>query len=93
MKILIRDLARTTTEQEIREMFEAYGSVQSCSLVLDKETGASKGFGFVEMPRPGEANAAIKSLNGKQVAGNKIRVKKAESAPGKGKTGGAAADE
>ena len=90
MKILIRDLARTTTEQEIREMFEAYGSVQSCSLGLDKETGASKGFGFVEMPKPGEANAAIKSLNGKQVAGNKIRVKKAEPAPAKGKTGGAA---
>jgi len=93
MKILIRDLARTTTEQEIREMFEAYGSVQSCSLVLDKETGASKGFGFVEMPKPGEANAAIKSLNGKQVAGNKIRVKKAEPALAKGKTGGAATDE
>lgn len=93
MKILIRDLARTTTEQEIREMFEAYGSVQSCSLVLDKETGDSKGFGFVEMPKPGEANAAIKSLNGKQLVGNKIRVKKAESAPAKGKSGGAATDE
>lgn len=86
MKILIRDLARTTTEEELREMFEVYGSVQSCSLVMDKETGGSKGFGFIEMPRPGEANAAIKNLNGKLVVGNKIRVKKAETVPGKGNT-------
>jgi len=54
--------------------------------VLDKATGGSKGFGFIEMPRPGEANAAIKSLNGKLVVGSKIRVKKAETSPGKGKT-------
>lgn len=82
MKLLIRDLARTTTEAEIREMFEAYGSVQSCSLVMDKQTGGSKGFGFVEMPNPGEAKAAMKSLNGKLVSGHKIRVKKAEPGPG-----------
>jgi len=78
MKLLIRNLARTTTEAEIREMFEAYGAVQSCNLVLDKTTGESKGFGFVEMPNPGEAKAAVINLNGKEVAGNKIRVKKAE---------------
>ena len=93
MKILIRDLARTTTEEELREMFKAYGSVQSCSLVLDKETGGSKGFGFIEMPKPGEANAAIKNLNGKLVAGNKIRVKKAETGPGKGKARGGKNDD
>lgn len=58
-------------------MFEAHGAVQSCTLVLDKTTGASKGFGFVEMPKPGDAKAAMKTLNGKEVAGNKIRVKKA----------------
>jgi RNA recognition motif-containing protein len=78
MKLLIRNLARTTTEVEIRALFEAYGAVQSCKLVMDKTTGASKGFGFVEMPRPGDAKAATKNLNGKEVAGNKIRVKKAE---------------
>ena len=93
MKILIRDLARTTTEGELREMFEAYGSVQSCSLVMDKDTGGSKGFGFIEMPRPGEANAAIKNLNGKLVAGNKIRVKKAETVPAKGKARSGATDD
>ena len=78
MKLLIRNLARTTTEEELRAMFEAHGTVQSCTLVMDKETGISKGFGFVEMPKPGEAKAAVNTLNGKDVAGSKIRVKKAE---------------
>ena len=79
MKLLIRNLARTTTEAELQTMFEAYGSVQSCTLVMDNKTGSSKGFGFVEMPKPGEAKAAMKNLNGKDVSGNKIRVKKAET--------------
>lgn len=82
MKLLIRDLSRTTTEAELREMLEAYGSVQSCTLVMDKVTGTSKGFGFVQMPKPGEAKLAMKSLNGKVVDGSKIRVKKAEPKPG-----------
>ena len=78
MKLMIRNLARTTTENELRVMFEVYGTVQSCTLVMDKKTGGSKGFGFIEMPKPGEAKASMKSLNGKEVAGSKIRVKKAE---------------
>lgn len=78
MKILARNLARTTTEAELRALFEAFGKVQYCTLAVDKETGASKGFAFIEMPRPGDAKAAVKSLNGKNVAGNKIRVKKAD---------------
>lgn len=82
MKLLVRNLARTTTEEELQSMFDSYGKVQSCTLVMDKKTGGSKGFGFVEMPSPGEAKAAMKNLNGKEVAGNKIRVKKAESKPG-----------
>jgi len=79
MKLLIRNLSRTTTEAEVKELFESYGTVQSCSLVMDKEKGSSKGFGFVEMPKVGEAKAAMKSLNGKDIDGNKIRVKKSES--------------
>jgi len=78
MKLLIRNLARTTTESELRSLFEAYGKVQSCNLVNDKGTGSSKGFGFVTMPKPGEAKAAIKNLNGKDIAGSRIRVKYAE---------------
>lgn len=81
MKLLIRNLARTTTEAELRAMFEAFGAVQSCTLITDKTTGLSKGFGFVEIPKPGDAKAAMKNLNGKTVAGNKIRVKKAEPKP------------
>ncbi|WP_026601113.1 RNA recognition motif domain-containing protein [Methylomonas sp. 11b] len=82
MKLLIRNLPRTTTETELRAMFAEHGSVQSCSLVMDKDTNSSKGFGFVEMPKPGEAKAAIKTLNGLEMDGNRIRVKKAETNPG-----------
>ena len=80
MKILVRNLNRSTTEAELFDMFTDYGAVQSCTLVMDQKTGVSKGFGFVEMPKPGDAKAAIKNLNGKDVAGNKTRVKKAEPA-------------
>lgn len=79
MKILIRNLARTTTEQELTAFFSVFGVVQSCDLVLDQATGKSKGFAFVEMPKAGEAKVAIKKLNNQEVAGNKIRVKKAVS--------------
>jgi len=78
MKILVRNLARTTTEKELVSFFSVFGAVQSCDLVLDKATGKSKGFAFVEMPKVGEAKVAIKKLNNKEVAGQKIRVKKAE---------------
>lgn len=77
MKLLIRNLARSTTEAELRTMFEQYGTLQSCTLVMDKETGESKGFGFVEMPKAGEAKAATSKLNYTDVAGSRIRVKKA----------------
>lgn len=79
MKLLIRNLARTTTEQELKQLFEPFGDVQSCNLVIDKTTNVSKGFGFVEMPKTGDAKAAIKSLNDQDIAGNKIRVKKADN--------------
>jgi RNA recognition motif-containing protein len=60
---------------------------------MDKKTDSSKGFGFVEMPRPGEAKVAVKMLNGEDVDGNKIRVKKAESTQGKVSSGDADSDE
>lgn len=78
MKLIVRNLARTTTEDALRELFAAHGSVQSCSLVMDQNTGGSKGFGFVQMPKPGEAKSAVKCLNGQEVDGATIRVKKAE---------------
>ena len=78
MKLLIRNLARSITEEELKILFGEYGTVQSCDLVLDKVTAESKGFAFVEMPKIKEASAAIKTLNGKIVANKIIRVKKAK---------------
>ena len=79
MKLLIRNIARTTTEKELQSLFEPFGTIQSCDLVIDKETGDSKGFGFIEMPKQGDAKAAMKGINGKEIAGSKLRVKKAEN--------------
>ena len=76
MKLLIRNLARNTSEENLKAMFESFGAVQSCSLVLDQKSGGSKGFAFIEMPKPGDAKAAVKNLNGMNVDGHKIRVKK-----------------
>ncbi|MBW2939788.1 RNA recognition motif domain-containing protein [Zhongshania aquimaris] len=80
MKLLIRNLNRTTTEAELLDLFEEYGSVQSLNLVRDEDANLSKGFGFVNMPKAGEAKVAMQNLNGKIIAGFKIRVKKAEPA-------------
>ena len=81
MKLLVRNLDRATTEQELRELFQEFGKVQSCNMVLDHLSGASKGFCFIEMPKVGDAKAAMKNLNNKTIGGNKIRVKKADNKP------------
>jgi RNA recognition motif-containing protein len=78
MKLLVRNLSRTTTEQEIRNLFSAHGSVAQCTLVLDQETGKSKGFAFVEMPTESEAKSALSALHETRVAKNRIRVKIAQ---------------
>ncbi|MDQ6961561.1 MAG: RNA-binding protein [Mariprofundaceae bacterium] len=78
MNIIILNLARHTTKEELKVLFEEHGTVESCDLVLDKSTGKSKGFGFVEMPEAEEAKSAIKLLNSQVVANNRIRVKKVE---------------
>jgi RNA recognition motif-containing protein len=78
MKLIIRNLARTTTQESLSALFTEIGLVQSCTLVIDKVTGASKGFAFVEMPKNGEAKIAIGKLNNVELDGSKIRVKKAE---------------
>jgi RNA recognition motif-containing protein len=78
MKLLIRNLNRTTTEAEVLDLFEEFGSVQSLILVRDEDAKLSKGFGFVNMPKAGEAKVAMQSLNGKIISGFKIRVKKAD---------------
>ncbi len=77
MKLLVRNLDRLTTEEELKNLFQKIGTVQSCDLVVDRDSGESKGFGFIEMPKSGEAKIAIKKLNNKTIGNNKIRVKKA----------------
>jgi len=78
MKLLVRNLSRKTTKEELKAVFEDYGTVQSCDLVLDSITGDSNGFAFVEMPKFGQAKAAMKNLNNATLAESIIRVKKAE---------------
>jgi len=65
MRLLVRNMSRQTTEKDLRDLFEPFGPVQSCVVVNDDETGLSKGFGFVEMPKPGDAKAAMLQLNGR----------------------------
>jgi len=78
MKLLVRNLSRSTTEQEIRILFSTHGSVNECNLVLDQKTGKSKGFAFVEMPNEKEAKSALSALHETRVANNRIRVKVAQ---------------
>jgi len=78
MKLLVRNLSRSTTEQEIRIIFSAHGTVTECNLVLDQKTAKSKGFAFVEMPNESEAKSAINNLHETRIAKNKIRVKVAQ---------------
>lgn len=70
-------------------LFQKHGNVQSCTVVMDPATGSSKGFGFANMPVPGEAKAAIRALNGMALDGSQIRVKKAVDTP---KTAASASD-
>jgi RNA recognition motif-containing protein len=79
LKILIRNLARDVTQEELLALFTAHGRVQSCTIVMDSATGGSKGFGFANMPVPHEAKAAIRALNNLELHGSRLRVKKAEA--------------
>lgn len=81
MKILVRSLERTVTQTELLALFQAFGTVESCTIVMDAATGKSKGFAFVEMPHGREAVKAIKGLNTLRLHGHGIRVKAAENKP------------
>ncbi|MBL0318474.1 MAG: RNA-binding protein [Alphaproteobacteria bacterium] len=78
MKIMVLGLSKALTHHELLDLFKPFGHVQSCTLVMDKVAGTSKGFGFIEMPNEQEALAAIAALNKTRVAGGRIRVKRAE---------------
>lgn len=78
MNIFVAKLSFNTKSEDLREAFEAYGNVTSANVIMDKFTGRSKGFGFVEMDDDGEATQAIKALNESELDGRTIVVKKAE---------------
>jgi RNA recognition motif-containing protein len=69
MNIFVGSLALTTTEAELREVFTSYGRVERVHILQDRETGRSRGFGFVEMPDASQAQAAIDGLNGRSLGG------------------------
>lgn len=78
MKLIALNLPRDFGEQDLEKLFKVHGNVTACTLVLDGESGASKGFGFVEMELEEEAMVAIEKLHGTKVNRNKIRVKPAK---------------
>jgi len=78
MKLIALNLPRDFSEQDLVELFKVYGNVIDCDLVLDDETGSSKGFGFVEMELEQEALDAISKLHESKVKQQKIRVKPAK---------------
>ena len=86
-KLFIGGLAFSTSTERLREVFAAAGQVESAAVVTDRDTGRSRGFGFVEMATPEEAEQAISQFNGKDLDGRQIRVEKA-SASGGGAGGG-----
>ncbi len=88
MNIYVGNLAYSVTQDELREAFGAYGEVESANLIMDKFTGESKGFGFVEMPNNSEADAAIKALNEQPMKGRPIRVNQAKPRAERGGGGG-----
>jgi RNA recognition motif-containing protein len=81
MNIFVGSLPFSMEEADLRESFEAYGSVESVKIITDKFTGRSKGFGFVEMPNDSEAQKAIDELNGASYQGRTIVVNKSEPKP------------
>lgn len=80
-KIYVGNLPFSATEDEVRRLFSQHGTVNSVSLVKDRDTGRPRGFAFVEMP-PGDATRAIQALNGKDMGGRPLRVNEAQERPG-----------
>ena len=77
MQIFVGNLAYTMTEEDVRQLFEGYGMVDTVRLATDRDTGRPRGFGFVEMPDATEAQAAIDGLNGTSLAGRPLTVNEA----------------
>lgn len=88
MNIFVASLNFRTSEEELIELFEQFGAVESAKIVLDRETGRSRGFGFVEMPNAEEGAAAIKELHSSEFDGRQIVCKEAEERRNNDRRGG-----
>jgi RNA recognition motif-containing protein len=82
MRIFVGNLAWSTTEDEIHQLFEPYGEIERTQIITDRETGRSRGFGFVEMTNRTEATAAIAGLNGTSLGGRTLTVNEARAREG-----------
>ncbi len=88
MNIYIGNLPFNLGEEDLREIFEEYGEVASAKIIMDKFTGRSKGFGFIEMEDDAEANKAIEELNNAEVAGRNIKVNESKPRENNNRGGG-----
>ncbi len=77
MKLFVGNFPFSTTETDLQSLFAPYGNIESVTVVTDRQTGRSRGFGFVEMNDRGEAEKAIEALNGKEVGGRALNVNEA----------------
>jgi RNA recognition motif-containing protein len=90
-KLYVGNLAYGVKDSDLEDLFAAHGTVDSAQVIMDRDTGRSKGFGFVEMSSDQEAQAAISALNGKELEGRNLTVNEArpkEEGGGRGKSGG-----
>lgn len=86
--LYVGNLPHSTTESELRSAFEAHGAVEKVNIVTDRDTGRSRGFAFVEMTNPGEAEKAIAALNGTDLGGRTLTVNEAKPKTDRPKSGG-----
>jgi RNA recognition motif-containing protein len=86
--IFVGNLSFGTTEDDVRSLFEAYGTVDRVNLVTDRETGRARGFGFVEMSNETEGNNAITGVNGRELDGRALNVNEAKPKEDRGGGGG-----
>ena len=88
MNIYVGNLSFDATEDDLREAFGAHGEVSSANIIMDRDTGRSRGFGFVEMPNDEEARKAIEAVNLKEIAGRAVNVNEARPRQDRGPRGG-----
>jgi RNA recognition motif-containing protein len=88
MKLYVGNLAYSMTDTDLQNLFEQYGAVQSAQIIMDRDTGRSKGFGFVEMSTTEEGQAAIQALHDQEINGRKLTVNEARPREDRGGGGG-----